>query len=77
MFNLIFDLNLIFEFYFRVHNLETLLGVSTKTINAQHGHVSIFNPFLTSKLVHPYHLDESSCSYRGFWWMFSFLLYFP
>ena len=26
-----------------------------------------FNLFLTSGLVHPYHLDESISSFRGFW----------
>ena len=36
--------------------------------------VSIFNPFLTSRLVHPYHLDESISSFRGSWW--TSLLYF-
>ena len=32
----------------------------------------IFNPFLTNGFVHPYHLDESISSFRGFWWLFSF-----
>ena len=31
---------------------------------------------LVSGLIHIYHLDETISSYRGFWWMFSFLLYF-
>ena len=33
-------------------------------------------PFLISRHVHPYHLDESISSFRGSWWMFSFLLNF-
>ena len=36
----------------------------------------IFNPFLTSGQVHR-HVDESIPSFRGLWWMFSFLLHFP
>ena len=32
-----------------------------------------FNLFSTSKLVHPYHLDELVYGFRGFCWMFSFL----
>ena len=34
------------------------------------------DPFLTSRLVHPYHLDESISSFRGPWWIFPFSLYF-
>ena len=36
-----------------------------------------FNPWtcLTSGFVHPSHLDESYCMFRGPWWMFSFFLY--
>ena len=34
------------------------------------------NPFLTSGLVNPNHLDESIISFRGFWWVFSLLLNF-
>ena len=33
--------------------------------------------FLTSGYVHLYHLDQSISSFRGYWWMFSFLPYFP
>ena len=31
----------------------------------------------TSGLGHPYHLDWSIPSFRGFWWLFEFLLHFP
>ena len=27
----------------------------------------LFSPFLTSGLIHPFHLDESIPSYKGFW----------
>ena len=30
------------------------------------GTVSVLDPFLTSGLAHPYHLDESTTSFRGF-----------
>ena len=31
---------------------------------------------MTSDVFHLYHLDESICSYRGFWKRFLLLLYF-
>ena len=33
------------------------------------------NPFLTSRLLHPYHFDESISSFKVSWWLFSFLAY--
>ena len=32
--------------------------------------------FLTSGLVHPYHLDGSISSFRGFWWRFSLFVFY-
>ena len=39
-------------------------------------HCLLLTLFLTSGLVYHYHLDVSISSFRGCWWMFSFLLYF-
>ena len=40
------------------------------------GELIVISLFLTSRLVHPCHLDESVPSFRSSWGMFSFLLYF-
>ena len=45
---------------FRLWQLSVLCEISK----------TIFNPFLTSGLVLPYHLDESISSFRGFCWKF-------
>lgn len=37
-------------------------GIPIFSVDATH--------FLTSRFVHPYHLDESISSFRGLWWMF-------
>ena len=51
-------------------NPGVILGAPTPT------GLSDVNPFLTSWLVHPYHLDQSSSSFRGIWWMASLLWFF-
>ena len=36
----------------------------------------IYSPFLTCRLLHPYHLDESICRFSGLWCMFALKMYF-
>ena len=50
---------------------------SNKAIYRQISKEYPVDPFLSSGLVHPYNMDESIPSFRGFWWVFSCLLHFP
>lgn len=70
------------EFHKTVLHICSNLGSINSCLTTKYGIViaqleSNFNPILTSRLVHPYHLDESIPRFGNFWQMFLFLLHFP
>ena len=50
--------------------------IHAKNIFSQNLKWASLYPFLTSGLVHLYHLNGSICSFRELWLKFSLLLYF-
>ena len=57
-------------------NLYLLCHAIINAPASQKGRQTRINTFLTSRLVHPYHLDQSISSFNCSWRMISFLLYF-
>ena len=60
---------------FRGASVVTMLVLVTVDVVRRSETAIEINPFSTSRLVHPYHLDGSIFSFTSSCWLFLFLLY--